>query len=253
VGNQQINILASIELDDTSKISGTQDIATWEISYKTNSELGPELKKKCGKISVDLTTELMAIEEKEDVEVLLAVKIKEFGNKEKTRKILYESGKLTEVIANQKSYINELKEFVHKDPAGRILRLFQAAKIQLLTLENELLQKNYRSKLTPNQNKYIDRYGPIPTGRRLPILAPKRSPSPQIKPENLNSNSIESNSQTCSTDSEISETAGTKVGVVLGSNNNSQSRNSVLKIFSSAEYLCNKDRSFYWNNDIYFK
>jgi len=261
VANDQINIVAAIEVDDTPKINGTRScsIATWEISYKTNSTQS-EQKTFRGQIIMDFTTDLSEIEE-QDEEVTLAVKIKEFGSREREGKILYEEGKLAEVITHRKSYIIELKEFESKDPSGRITRLIQSANKQLLNLEKELEEKKKLSTLTPTQLEFYRRFGKFPT-RKGPIIQKTNKThfdSADFTLQKTDPNSTTGNSSLVP----ISPSTMLPAARVPLDNNplmarvytnpatagNNNTRSSLVsKYFHSAEYLCMKDRTFSWMN-----
>jgi len=122
---------------------------------------------------MNFTDEIEDIEE-QDEEVVLAVKIKEFGNKEREGKMLYEEGKLTEVIAHRKAYITELKEFKDKDKSGRISRLIESAEKQLSNLEAELEENKLLSTMTASEVEFYRKFGKVPpVGRKRPLVGQK--------------------------------------------------------------------------------
>jgi hypothetical protein len=278
VANEQINIVAAIEVDDSPKINGTNSsiVAKWEVSYQTNSTQ-PEQKSYNGHIIMEFTTELAAAEE-QDEEVILAVKIKEFGAKEREGKILYEDGKLAEVIDLRKSYIIELKEYEEKDSTGRITKLIESAAKQLSNLESELAEKKLLSTLTPAQHEFYRKFGRLPPPeRKRPIVQKKRTyfdsaewslqkneptknekPSnfvPLLSPSSMKQPPSKTDSPTSPTSpSSTSEDPSDKEPQQQPPNSTittkppNYSRNSVRKFFDSAEYLCLRDSTFSWKN-----
>jgi len=207
---------------------------------------------------MNFTKEIEELAE-QDEEVVLAVKIKEFAHKEREGKVLYEDGKLEELIVHRKNYIIELKEFEEIDKSGRISQLIESAVKQLSNLETEFEETKLLLTMTPSEVEFYRKFGKFPpVGRKRPLVAQKKrtyfdsadwslnkTGPAGIPPGVLGAGGLLGGSPGAAFLRGIP--AEQQVPQVVGLSA-PRSSASVRKYFDSAEYMCRKDNSFNWKS-----
>eukprot|EP01124_Arcella_intermedia_P037119 TRINITY_DN9865_c0_g1_i1.p1 TRINITY_DN9865_c0_g1~~TRINITY_DN9865_c0_g1_i1.p1 ORF type:complete len:507 (-),score=98.27 TRINITY_DN9865_c0_g1_i1:23-1543(-) len=239
VASETRNIVTEIETEPDPQ-PGDQTarrVATWKITYRTNSR-EPSTQELSGEVVLHFS-DVVEREEGLDSDVHLAVKIKEFADKEREGKILYEAGKLKEVIELRKSYLLELKEYEDKDPSGRISRLIQSAQRQLINLEAELSESLLLSTKTPSEIEFYYKFGKFPPAKKRPLISSSNKRAFDSADWSLTKNGVQGGAATTFHPTPL----GALVEVAV-----SPCRASTRKYFDSAEYMCRKDNTFNWKS-----
>jgi len=161
----QRNIIAEIQVKPP-KLQDRElwQAAMWELSYepvevsKNDQTRKREILR--GEIQFTCTTEVNDIVD-HDQEVIIAVKIKECGKKDRLCKALLDCGKIEEAIRIKKEMISELKEFLSKDTSGKIAILIELGEKALQEVETSAEDKDtgkhfIKKPNLPATRKYFD-------------------------------------------------------------------------------------------------
>jgi len=111
------------------------EVLRWELSFKSTTTPSQN-QVICGTLQLNCTTDHELLQD-EDNEVVLAIKVKEFGKKDKECKILLDQNKIAETISLKKSMLSELREFELRDKSGRIQKLIEISEKALESLTEE--------------------------------------------------------------------------------------------------------------------
>jgi len=138
------NVLVAMEVNPESN-SENWKVLRWVLTYKstTNPSKNQSIE---GKFQMKCTTDHEMLQQ-EDNEVVLAVKVKEFGKKDKECKVLLDQNKITEAIVLKKAMLSELREFETRDKSGRIQKLIEISEkaLESLSEENEKTQQQQQT------------------------------------------------------------------------------------------------------------
>jgi len=137
------NVLVAMEVNPGLNTLNWK-VLRWVLTYKstTNPSTNRTLE---GKLQMKCTTDHEMLQQ-EDNEVVLAVKVKEFGKKDKECKALLDQNKITEAILLKKAILSELREFEARDKGGRIQKLIEISEkaLESLNEENEKSQQQHQ-------------------------------------------------------------------------------------------------------------